>query len=134
MFPAKAAPSGKPALACERLGDGARFADVSFAVGAGEIVGIAGLVGSGREEVVDALYGLRRLAEGTVTLDGAAIRIDAPATALAHGFALVPRDRRHVGLVLEMTVADNVTLASLDEVALPGSSGAARPGAVPRSW
>ncbi len=120
MFPAKVVPSGKPALACERIGDGARFSDVSFAVGAGEIVGIAGLVGSGREEVVDAIYGLRGLAEGTVTLDGRPIRIDSPATALAHGFALVPRDRRHVGLVLEMTVADNVTLASLDEVAVLG--------------
>ena len=120
MFPPRTRRQGEPMLACDRLGDGARFAEVSFTVGAGEIVGIAGLVGSGREEVVDALYGLRRLTAGAVTLDGKPIRIDTPATALAHGFALVPRDRRHAGLVLDMTVADNVNLASLDTVAVAG--------------
>ena len=114
MFPPRTRRTSEPMLACDRLGDGTEFAEVSFTVGAGEIVGIAGLVGSGREEVVDALYGLRRLTAGTVTLAGKPIRIDTPATALAHGFALVPRDRRHAGLVLDMTVADNVNLASLD--------------------
>ena len=120
MFPPRTRGTSEPMLACDRLGDGTKFAEVSFTVGAGEIVGIAGLVGSGREEVVDALYGLRRLTAGTVTLAGKPIRIDTPATALAHGFALVPRDRRHAGLVLDMTVADNVNLASLDTVAITG--------------
>ena len=120
LFPPRTRRVTGPLLACAGLSDGARFADVSFAVGAGEIVGIAGLVGSGREELVDALYGLRRLAAGGVILRGAPVRIDGPAQALAHGFALVPRDRRLAGLVLDMTVADNVNLASLDQVAVAG--------------
>ena len=120
MFPPKRPQMPDPALVCEGIGDGARFADVGLTVGAGEIVGLAGLEGSGREEVVEALFGLRRLASGRITLDGAPIRLDGPAEAMAHGFALVPRDRRHVGLVLDMTVADNVNLASLDEVAVLG--------------
>lgn len=120
LFPPRTRKPTGPLLACEGLADGSRFAEVGFTVGAGEIVGIAGLVGSGREEVVDALYGLRRLAAGSMTLKGAPLRIDSPAKALAHGFALVPRDRRHAGLVLDMTVADNVNLASLDQVAVAG--------------
>ena len=120
LFPPKTRQMSGPLLACDRLSDGVRFADVSFTVGAGEIVGIAGLVGSGREELVDSLYGLRRLDAGSMTFAGTPVRIDSPAKALAHGFALVPRDRRHAGLVLDMSVADNVNLASLDQVAVAG--------------
>ena len=120
-----------------RLGDGARFSDVSFTVGAGEIVGIAGLVGSGREEVVDALYGLRRLTAGARDPGWRSRSASTRrATALAHGFALVPRDRRHAGLVLDMTVADNVNLASLDKVAVAGLErrGVALTAVPPSSW
>ncbi len=92
------------------------FSDVSFEVRAGEIVGIAGLIGSGREELVDTLYGLRKPSAGSVVFDGAPRTFKAPRDAVAAGMVLVPRDRRHDGLVLDMTVSDNVNLASLDDI------------------
>lgn len=96
--------------------DGSSFSDVSFAVRQGEVLGIAGLIGSGREELIDALYGLRRARRGDVRLEGAAVRIRTPADAVKAGIVLVPRDRRNDGLVLPMTVAENTTLATLGDV------------------
>lgn len=92
------------------------FANVNLRVSAGEIVGIAGLIGSGREELVDTLYGLKKRTAGTVTFDGKTCNFKAPKDAVAAGMVLVPRDRRHDGLVLDMTVSDNVNLASLDDI------------------
>ena len=92
------------------------FSGVDFRVNAGEIVGIAGLIGSGREELVDTLYGLKTPTEGSVTFDGQVRAFKAPKDAVAAGMVLVPRDRRHDGLVLDMTVSDNVNLASLDDI------------------
>jgi len=82
----------------------------------GEIVGIAGLVGSGREELVDVLYGLKRAQSGTLAINGKDLSINKPHTAVQNGIVLVPRDRRNAGLVLDMNMADNINLASLDEV------------------
>ena len=92
------------------------FSNVSFDVRAGEIVGIAGLIGSGREEVVDVLYGLKKASEGAVKFNGKSQAFNAPKDAVAAGMVLVPRDRRHDGLVLDMSVSDNVNLASLDDI------------------
>ncbi len=108
------------------LSDGAAFADVSFTVRQGEILGIAGLIGSGREELIDALYGLRRVRAGEVRLNGARLRIRSAADAVGAGIVLVPRDRRNDGLVLPMTVAENVTLATLAETSVAGLVSAGR--------
>jgi ribose transport system ATP-binding protein len=121
LFPERTAPElGAPALQLEGLGDGHRFEDVSLAVHHGEIVGLAGLLGSGREELVDTIVGLHRAHGGQLLVDGAPARVHSPADALDRGVALVPRDRRNDGLVLDLDVSGNINLATLDEVARVG--------------
>ncbi len=109
-----------PGLDISGLSDGRGFSPVSFKVGRGEIVGLAGLLGSGREELIDTLYGLRRARQGEVRLEGQPVRIRSAADAVRAGIVLVPRDRRNDGLVLPMTVAENVTLATLGDTAVAG--------------
>ncbi len=89
---------------------------VSFAVRAGEIVGMAGLVGAGRTELAEAIFGIRRVVAGEVLLDGKRARIENPRHAIAAGLALVPEDRRYHGLVLEDSVQHNVGLPNLDRL------------------
>jgi ABC-type sugar transport system ATPase subunit len=90
--------------------------DVSFELYAGEILGLAGLVGSGRTELVRLIFGADSPTEGTIELDGAAVRIRTPTDAIAHGIALLPEDRRNEGLVLGFSARENITLASLDQL------------------
>ncbi len=87
---------------------------VSFAVRGGEIVGMAGLVGAGRTELSEALFGLRPLTSGEVRLDGRAVSIRSPRDAVAAGLLLAPEDRRQFGLVLEESVQRNLGLPNLD--------------------
>ena len=115
LFPAGTHQAKDELLSVDHLSH-AEFHDVSFTLRAGEIVGIAGLIGSGREDLIDVLYGLKRPTSGTMTLEGRHLRLRAPSDAVAAGLVLVPRDRRHDGLVLDMTVGDNVNLASLDDI------------------
>ncbi len=116
LYPARNHHPGRPLLALEKFGDGRHFRAVDLEVKSGEIVGLAGLLGSGREQLVQAIYGLERATEGRLRLDGNTVRIASPARAVDRGVVLVPRDRRNDGLVVDMTVADNVNLASFDEV------------------
>ena len=116
MYRQRTIRAGEPVLALSALGDGSRFRDVSFEVRAGEIVGLAGIVGSGRLELVEAIYGIRRIRGGEVRIGGAPVRLRSPADAVAAGAVLVPRDRRKDGLVLDMSVGDNINLATLDDV------------------
>ncbi|WP_299965822.1 sugar ABC transporter ATP-binding protein [uncultured Roseobacter sp.] len=120
MFPPKGSRATGRGLEISGLTDGAKFAPLSLSVGEGEIVGIAGLIGSGREEFVDTLYGLRRKTSGHVTFDGSPLHIATAAQAVKAGLVLVPRDRRHDGLVLPMTVTENATLATLEDNATAG--------------
>jgi rhamnose transport system ATP-binding protein len=94
--------------------------DVSLVVRHGEILGVAGLVGSGRTELAETIFGLRTADAGSMLVGGAVVRIAAPADAIACGIAYVPEDRRLHGVVLPMTVAANATLASLSTVARHG--------------
>ena len=87
---------------------------VSFDIATGEIVGFAGLVGAGRSEVARALFGVDPSLEGTIALNGTALKIGAPADAIRHGIYLVPEDRRTSGCVTAMSVRENMTLAALD--------------------
>ena len=120
VYPERRSTPGRRLLEVDGLGDGHRFNDVSLSVGAGEIVGLAGIVGSGRAELVDTVYGVRRARSGRVRLDGTSIPVTSPARAVAAGLVLVPRDRRNDGLVLDMSVADNVNVATLREVSTLG--------------
>ena len=96
------------------------FRDVDMTVRKGEIVGIAGLIGSGREELIDTIYGLQSATSGEMQINGREVRVKGPADAIKAGIVLVPRDRRHDGLVLPMTVSENVNLATLDDVSTAG--------------
>ncbi len=118
LYPEKRHEIGEPVLEVSGLADGRRFREVNLNVRRGEIVGIAGLLGSGREELTDAIYGLQPVAQGQIAFDGTVTRLKSPSDAVESGIVLVPRDRRHDGLVLDMTVADNINLASLEEVAV----------------
>lgn len=90
--------------------------DVSFAVHKGEIVGLAGLVGSGRSEVGLAIYGALRPVRGEILFHGRPIRVRSPQEANRLGIGLVPEDRKLQGLVLSMTIRENISLASLNQV------------------
>ena len=116
MYPDKQAEAGDALLEVSGLSDGSRFSDVDFSVKAGEIVGLTGIIGSGREELVDSIYGIRRTRRGTVEIDGSPVKLRSPAQAVQSGLVLVPRDRRNDGLVLDMSVGDNVNMATLDMV------------------
>ncbi len=116
--PAQAA--GQPALAVDNLSRKNEFDGVSLEVGRGEILGIYGLVGSGRSEFMNCLYGLTRADRGTVTIDGAPVRIEGPRAGLAHGLALVTEDRKDTGLVACRPVRENITLASLASLSWAG--------------
>lgn len=83
----------------------------------GEIVGVAGLMGAGRTELAEALFGIRPLLSGEIELDGQPVRIRAPRQAIDHGVFLVPEDRRLHGLILSASVKDNIALASLERLA-----------------
>jgi ABC-type sugar transport system, ATPase component len=90
--------------------------DVSFTLHAGEILGLGGLVGSGRSELVTALYGQTRILRGTVVLDGKAILPSDVKEAMAAGIGLVTEDRKKEGLLFNLNIRENVTLNVLDEV------------------
>ncbi len=94
--------------------------DVSLSVRAGEILGLAGLIGAGRTELAKTLFGLTPADEGEILIRGKSVRINDPAQAIAHGMAYVPEDRRRHGVVLGMSVADNTTLSILRSVSRSG--------------
>ncbi len=86
---------------------------VDLAVRAGEILGLAGLVGAGRTSLARALFGIDRILGGSVLLDGAPVTVGSPREAIRAGIYLVPEDRKRSGLILDMPVVENITLASL---------------------
>jgi ribose transport system ATP-binding protein len=90
----------------------------SFEVRGGEIVGMAGLVGAGRTELAEALFGIRALTGGEVLLDGTPIHIRHPGQAIDAGLLLVPEDRRRHGLLLEDTIRRNLALPNLDALSV----------------
>jgi ribose transport system ATP-binding protein len=123
LFPKSAAPIGAEALRVENLHlapEGARAGrslhDISFQVQRGEIVGIAGLMGAGRTELLEAVYGVypERRVRGTVAVDGQPRRIASPRDAIRAGLAFVTEDRKTQSLILISSVAHNLTLAALN--------------------
>jgi ribose transport system ATP-binding protein len=108
------ATAGPPVLQVHRLRTAAHPDHrLDFTVHSGEIVGIAGLVGSGRTSLLQCLFGIRGAAGGQVRVDGRPINPSSPRDAIAAGIALAPEDRQHHGLALDLAVDDNLTLASL---------------------
>jgi ribose transport system ATP-binding protein len=107
---------GEEVLRVERLNAGRRVRDVSFSVRAGEVVGLAGLVGSGRTEVVRLIFGADHVESGRIYLRGKEVRIRGPADAVKLGIGLVPESRKDQGVVLPFTVRANTTMAKLGPV------------------
>ncbi len=99
-------------LVVEHLGADGVFEDVSFTVRAGEIVGLAGLVGSGRSEILETIYGARTSTSGSVTAGGVRLRPGSVGHAVSHGLGLSPEERKSQGLLLDQAVFRNVTLSS----------------------
>lgn len=98
-------------LACSPL-----FFDVSFALRAGEVVGFYGLVGAGRTEIAETLFGLRAPSAGSIAIDGKPVTIGSPQQAIALGISLVPENRKEQGLVLSMNCRDNMTLPQIEDL------------------
>ncbi len=96
------------------------FTDINFDVRAGEVVGFAGLVGAGRTEVMRAIFGADRPDVGEIRKDGGVITIRHPCDAIAYGIAYLPEDRKDQGLVLTMSGAENLVMASLDQCCVAG--------------
>jgi ribose transport system ATP-binding protein len=125
VFPPPVASPGKVVLAVHNLCVGRRVHDVSFALRAGEVVGLAGMVGSGRTTLVHGLFGAAPIQGGEMRLCGEQLRPKSPADAMAAGIALVPEDRKGAGLLTGMTVTRNAALALLhgQPAALPLNRG-----------
>jgi rhamnose transport system ATP-binding protein len=121
IFPKQTVPVGDPIVRLHDVGcTSSGVYGVSFEVRAGEIVGLAGLVGAGRTELARILFGLTPADAGTIEWRGAATTIRTPAQAARLGIAYVPEDRRRHGVILEMPVTTNATLAVLNRVSTNG--------------
>ena len=107
---------GAPLLEVRGLNAGQRVRNVSFALRPGEILGLAGLMGSGRTELARALFGIDRVDSGEILLRGKKVNLASPQQAINAGIALIPEDRRAQGLVLEHSVQDNLLLPLLGQI------------------
>jgi rhamnose transport system ATP-binding protein len=119
VFPKREVPIGDVVLEVQGLQSPA-IHDVSFSVRRGEILGLAGLVGAGRTELAETLFGLRPAEGGEVFLNGAAVQIQSPPDAIGLKIGYLPEDRRRHGVVLEMDIAANMSMASLGSVSKAG--------------
>ncbi len=121
VFPKIEVTPGAARLNVERLScRAAGIHDISLTVRAGEILALSGLVGAGRTELARVLFGVTPADGGRIVLDGRPVVVDSPATAVELGIAYVPEDRRRHGVILEMSVAANATLAALRRVSSHG--------------
>lgn len=106
-------PNAPVVLSVEGLGRTGAFTDVSFDIKAGEILGITGLLGSGRTEIAEALFGLAPATEGRICVNGSTVSIKSPQQAIKAGIGYVPEDRLTEGLFLDQSIARNIIAASL---------------------
>jgi len=107
---------GAELLRVENLSSPGKFENISFSLHAGQILGLAGLVGAGRTELAESIFGLDEKTEGKIYIQGKQINISSPSQALSCGIALVPEDRKRHGLVLSMNVAENICLSILEKI------------------
>jgi rhamnose transport system ATP-binding protein len=115
-YPKADAEIGEPLLVVQNLSHPTEFDDVSFTLRRGEILGFYGLVGAGRSEVMQALFGLTAGVSGCVTLDGRPVMARSPSEAIGLGIAYVPEDRQHHGAHLTMPIQHNITLPILSRI------------------
>jgi len=115
MFPPRAVEIGEEILRVEEL-EGEAFRRISFSVRRGEVLGISGLVGSGRSEIVRAIFGADRKKSGKVYLNGQEVTIHSPKDAVKLGIGLIPENRKEQGLVLDFAVKHNITMPNIRSV------------------
>ena len=115
-FPKELFERGPEIIRASKLTRQGVFKDISFAINRGEIVGLTGLVGAGRTEVVRALFGADHLDSGEIWLNGNSIKVRSPQDAIRQGIGLLTEDRKGQGLVLGMSIRENTTLANLKEL------------------
>jgi ribose transport system ATP-binding protein len=121
IFPRIEHSTGKEVLKVDGLtGVNGAFRDISFSVRAGEVFGIAGIVGAGRTELVRAIAGVDPITSGSITIDGQAVHLKGPSDAIKAGVVLVPEDRKGQGIVLDHSVASNLALGNFDLLARNG--------------
>ena len=113
MFPKVTSAKGEVTFEAEGLTKKGLFENISFKVRKGEVFGVAGLMGAGRSDVMETVFGLRRADAGSVKINGRAVRLQSPADAIRHRLALITEDRQMKGLNLKASVRDNITLANL---------------------
>jgi rhamnose transport system ATP-binding protein len=117
LFPKTPATIGDEVLSVEGMSKKGQFRDVAFSVRQGEILGLYGLIGAGRTEVLKAVFGLNRPDSGQIRLEGKPVSIAGPSDAIRRGIAYLSENRDTEGLILEFSIAKNVTLADLSEYA-----------------
>jgi ribose transport system ATP-binding protein len=115
-FPKVTFDRGDEILRVEGLSRKGAFEDVSFSLNRGEIVALTGLVGAGRTEVARAIFGADRITGGTIHLHGKPITVKSPQDAIRHGIGLLTEDRKNQGLVLGMSVRENISMAKLKDL------------------
>jgi ribose transport system ATP-binding protein len=120
LFPDRPQPGPDTVLEVRDLHVEGASQPVSFTVRAGEIVGLAGLVGAGRTELLEAIFGARHTTAGQVLVKGKAVKRNQPAAAITTGMAMVPEDRKLSGVVLSMSVLDNGSLPRLSSFSIAG--------------
>jgi rhamnose transport system ATP-binding protein len=120
IFPKRDTAIGAPVLAVQNLQHPTEFADISFELRKGEILGFYGLVGAGRSELMQAIFGITRPAGGSIVLDGKAINPRSPADAIGVGIVYVPEERGRQGVVIDLPIFQNVSLPSLHQTSRNG--------------
>jgi len=116
VFPATNHERGEPILQAEDISTDTILDGASLTLHVGEILGVAGMVGSGRTELARALFGADRLTTGRITIKGEPVSLKAPAEAIRQGLSLVPEDRKQQGLFTELPIRNNITLPILKRV------------------
>lgn len=120
IFPKRKTKIGTPVLTISGLSHPTEFDDISFELHQGEILGFYGLVGAGRSEVMQAIFGITRPSAGTITLDGTIIDSRSPADAIKAGIVYVPEERGKQGVVVDLPIFQNVSLPSLHKTSRHG--------------
>jgi ribose transport system ATP-binding protein len=119
-FPKREVSLGPVRLSVEKLSDEGSISHIHFEVHAGEVMGVAGLIGAGRSEILNTLFGVNRKTSGRILLDGKPLSITRPIDAIAAGIGFVTEDRKSQGLVLGLSLRENITLVHLGKYARGG--------------
>jgi ribose transport system ATP-binding protein len=115
-FPERDAKIGQERFKVEHLSSKGSFEDISFSVHQGEIIGVAGLMGAGRTEIMQAIFGYRALDSGKVFIDGKEVSMKSPYDAIKAGIAFVTEDRKSQGLILDLSVRENLSITNLAKI------------------